>query len=233
MRIYYRISDNSSNRQQRLFAENKLKYLGNFLKVFSGHLDGLYIVADNTSDCTLAKLKSLGFSVEETRLGNSGSLNHVFRLVIDGDLPDEETVYFVEDDYLHRFGSPLAIEEGLSIDGISYVSLYDHLDKYKNSVGDHHDTKVFVTKSTHWKIAPSTCMTFATTVGALRRNKKIHYAHVPLTPGFPNDHQMFLALGQANQLLVTPLPGFATQANEWASPLMDWKKIGKAINEFA
>ena len=43
---------------------------------------------------------------------------------------------------------------------------------------------------------------------------------------FANDFQMFLELREHNELLITPIPGYATHGETaWLSPLTDWSKI--------
>ena len=67
-------------------------------------------------------------------------------------------------------------------------------------------------------------MTFAAKAGTLRRVEKILREYTSGT--HPNDFQMFLKLREANELLVTPLPGYATHGETaWLSPLTDWSKI--------
>jgi outer membrane scaffolding protein for murein synthesis (MipA/OmpV family) len=64
--------------------------------------------------------------------------------------------------------------------GASFVSLYDHPDKYlppsqggnPYCEGGAEDTRVYLTKSTHWKITNSTTMTFAATVSTLKKNRR-------------------------------------------------------------
>lgn len=116
--------------------------------------------------------------------------------------------------------------------GASFVSLYDHPDKYLDPSqggnpyceGGAEDTRVYLTDSCHWKITNSTTMTFASTVGTLRRVEPILRKW---TQGsYPDDFKMFLELREQNELLVTSIPGYATHGETaWLSPLTDWSKI--------
>jgi hypothetical protein len=157
-----------------------------------------------------------------------------FNLALDKALrfEDKEVVYFVENDYLHRQQSPKVIQEGLSL-GASFVSLYDHPDKYLDPSkggnpyceGGAEDTRVYLTDSCHWKITNSTTMTFASTVGVLKRTEPILRKYTN-QGHYPDDFKMFLDLREENELLVTPLPGYSTHGETaWLSPLTDWSQI--------
>ena len=85
-------------------------------------------------------------------------------------------------------------------------------------------TKVFVTKTCHWKLTNSTTMTFATTIEQLKKDK---FVWDEFTLGsHPNDFAAFLRLRELGRSLVTPLPGYSTHCEpQWASPLTDWSKV--------
>ena len=63
-----------------------------------------------------------------TEKGNGAA---TFNLALDEALmyDDDEIVYFIENDYLHKPGSEEVIKEAFEL-GASFVSLYDHPDKY-------------------------------------------------------------------------------------------------------
>ena len=114
----------------------------------------------------------------------------------------------------------------------NYISGYDHPDKYLNreSGGNPYIedggevTRVTKSKSCHWKITNSTTMTLAAKVRTLKRVEPILRKWTLGT--HPNDFQMFMELRNQGELLVTPLPGYATHGETaWLSPLTDWSKI--------
>ena len=92
-----------------------------------------------------------------------------FNLALDKALTidDDEIIYFIENDYLHKPNSQEILKEGFDL-GASFVSLYDHPDKYlppekggnPYCQGGAEDTRVYLTNSVHWKITNSTTMTF-------------------------------------------------------------------------
>ena len=85
------------------------------------------------------------------------------------------------------------------------------------------DTKVFVTRSTHWKITNSTPMTFAVRAKTLKQDKEIHYHFCEGT--MTDSYRMFLRLREKGRKLISCLPAKATHGElQWLSPLVDWRK---------
>ena len=167
---------------------------------------------------------------------NHVSIGHgagTFNLALDEALQhsDDEIIYFIENDYLHKPESQKIIQEGFGL-GASFVSLYDHPDKYLDPTqggnpyceGGAEDTRVYLTNSCHWKITNSTTMTFAAKVSTLKRVESILRKHT--STSHPNDFQMFLELRNLNELLITSIPGYSTHGETaWLSPLTEWNKI--------
>jgi hypothetical protein len=227
MKVFYRISD-GSYKKERFVNATKEHCINNFLEQFPK--EEVTIYADNVKDTTFEWISTLGC---ETRRTNGGSSAAGFRIVLSDalQLPDDEVVYFVEDDYLHLPKSRTVLLEGL--DRANYVSLYDHHDKYipaSNGGNPFIDddaaelTKVFVTKTTHWKLTNSTTMTFATHISTIREDEPIWSKHI--VGAHPNDFRCFLELRDMGRTLATPIPGYSTHCEPmWASPLIDWSKI--------
>jgi hypothetical protein len=227
MKILYRISD-GSYKKERFPHATKKNCLENFLKHFPK--DEMVIYADNVTDQTFEWLQTYDIELKRT---NGGSSAGGFRIVLEDALllPDNEVVYFVEDDYFHLDGVRTAILEAL--ERAHYVSAYDHVDKYIPAnmggnpfIGEDaaEETKVFLTKSRHWKLTNSTTLTFATTVGILREDS-VTWRHY--TQGtYPLDFQCFLELRDKGRTLATPIPSLATHGEmKWAAPLIDWYNI--------
>jgi hypothetical protein len=240
MHIYYRLSDGSYPKV-RFPNATKVACLNNFLTQFWTALDDkLIIYADNVKDETY---KWLIRAVENNNLLNgvendpafrtdvvrsqAGSSAASFRLVFDSalELPPEEAVYFVEDDYIHLPGSHRVLEEGL--ERSHYVTLYNHPDKYIPSskggnplIGEDgaEVTKVFVTKSSYWMATNSTTMTFATRVQFLKEDEAIWRKYTERT--YPQDMRIFLELRDKGRTLIQPLPTKSTHCEPaWAAPL--------------
>ena len=229
MKVIYRISDAGYNKVKPNYINNK-KCLANASKIFKDA--DWSIIADNVSEETnnmIQKYKSRNH-IDYVSVGHGAG---TFNLALDEALryDDDEIIYFIENDYLHKHKSQKILEEGFSL-GASFVALYDHPDKYLDPSqggnpyceGGAEETRVYLTNSCHWKITNSTTMTFASKVSTLKRIEPILRKHTSGT--HPNDFQMFLELRQQGELLITPLPGYATHGGvAWLSPLTDWSKI--------
>jgi hypothetical protein len=226
MKIIYRISDAGYNKIKPEYINNE-NCLKNFVNIF-GNTD-LHIIADNCSEDTLRMISKYVHhnAITIVSVGHgAGTFNLALDMALGYD--DETIVYFVENDYLHKEGSPKILVEGLQL-GSSFVSLYDHPDKYINGAnpeveGGGEVTRVMLSKSCHWKFTNSTTMTFAATVNTLKENESILRSYTNGT--YPRDFEMFLALRDAGNGLVTPIPGYATHGETaWLTPLTDWSKI--------
>jgi hypothetical protein len=229
MKIIYRISDAGYKKEKPKYIDNE-KCLANATKVFKEA--EWYLLADNVSDQTNTMMQKY-VPLNCTEYQSVGHGAGTFNIALDKALTynDDDIVYFIENDYLHKPDSAKIIREGFEL-GASFVALYDHPDKYLDPgkggnpycVGGAEDTRVYLTDSCHWKITNSTTMTFAAKVSTLKRIEPILRKHTSGT--HPDDFQMFLELRQQGELLITPIPGYATHGETaWLSPLTDWSKI--------
>jgi len=229
MRIIYRISDAGYNKVKPDYIDNE-SCLANATKVFKDA--DWSVIADNVSKETSDMIERYK-SKDHILYASEGNGAATFNLALDEALTydDDDIVYFIENDYLHKPESQKILEEGFSL-GASFVALYDHPDKYLDPSqggnpyceGGAEETRVYLTNSCHWKITNSTTMTFASKVSTLKRIESILRKHTLGT--HPNDFQMFLELRQQGELLITPLPGYATHGEvAWLSPLTDWSTI--------
>jgi hypothetical protein len=231
MKIIYRISDAGYSKVKPDYVNNE-NCLKNFCNVFFDHIHDIQILADNCSESTLDMIAKYidPANIEKVSVGHgAGTFNLALDRALKGN--DDEIVYFIENDYLHKPESVKILKEGFEL-GSSFVALYDHPDKYLDpgnggnpySAGGAEDTRVYLTDSCHWKVTNSTTMTFAAKVSTLKRVEPILRKHTSGT--HPDDFQMFLELRQQGELLITPLPGYATHGETaWLSPLTDWSKV--------
>ncbi len=229
MKIIYRISDTGYNKIKPNYIDNE-KCLKNATEVFKNA--NWLVIADNISEETENMVRKYVAEdcIEYVSMGHGAG---TFNLALDEALKydDNEIVYFIENDYLHKPESQKVLEEGFEL-GSSFVALYDHPDKYLDPseggnpycAGGAEDTRVYLTDSCHWKITNSTTMTFAAKVSTLKRVEPLLRKHT--NTSHPNDFQMFLELRSNDELLLTPLPGYATHGETaWLSPLTNWNKI--------
>jgi hypothetical protein len=228
MKIIYRISDTGYSKVKPTYVNNE-NCLRNFCNVFIKQLDDIHVIADNCGDTTYDMIAKYinPTNISKVSIGNGAG---TFNLALDTALTwdADEIVYFVENDYLHKQNSATLLTEAFLL-GASFVSLYDHPDKYIDpSIGGNpyctggaEDTRVYLTTSCHWKITNSTTMTFASKVSTLKRIAPILKKHTIGT--HPDDFKMFMELRENNELLITPIPGYSTHGETaWLSPLTDW-----------
>jgi hypothetical protein len=231
MKIFYRISDAGYKKNKPDYINNE-SCLKNFTKVFAEHSNNIFVTADNVSEDTYNMICKYIKEDNITRV----SIGHgagTFNLTLDQALQenDDEVIYFVENDYLHRMGSPDILFEGLSL-GFPYLTLYDHPDKYIDPAmggnpfcqGNAENTRVYRTYSCHWKITNSTTMTFASRVKDLKIDETIMRKWT--SDIHPNDFQMFLEIRNNSRFLLSPLPSYSTHGEvEWLAPIINWKQI--------
>ncbi|WP_256010776.1 hypothetical protein [Desertivirga xinjiangensis] len=229
MVIIYRISDAGYAKVKPRYINNK-----NCLKNAFRHFDPdkgdhkWIIIADNVSAKTEKMIKDI---VAQSAIYHSASIGNgagTFNIALDYalDFPEDEIVYFLENDYLHKDGASSALLEGINLN-VDYVSLYDHPDKYMAGFnpyveGGSEETRVMLSKSCHWKITNSTTMTFASTVKTLKEDQQILREFTNGT--HPFDFDMFLTLKNKGRKLITPLPSYSTHGETlFLAPLVDWE----------
>ena len=231
MKIIYRISDTGYSKVKPSYINNEA-CLKNAIQTFPYFEHDWSIIADNISEETNDMIQKY---IPRSYI-NYVSIGHgagTFNLALDEALqePDGQVIYFLENDYLHKLNSDKIILEGLEL-GASFVSLYDHPDKYlppsqggnPYCEGGAEDTRVYLTKSTHWKITNSTTMTFASTIRTLIRTENILRNYTQGT--YPEDFKMFLDLREQGELLISSIPGYSTHGETaWLAPLTDWSQI--------
>ncbi len=237
IKVLYRISD-GGNPKVKLNNATKKHCLENAISTFGK--ENFFVFADNCGIETLNMVIGLGLKPIEIKLGNAMSWRHVVQFAIEN-FQAEESVYLLEDDYLHKEKSEEALYEALQF--ADYATLYDHPDKYlSHSKGgpnpyienDSEQTRVWLTKSSHWKQTNSTTMTFATKVSTLIADKEVWWEFT--SQGFPNDFGAFQKLQGIGswenttfgkkRILVSSIPGLSTHGEtSWLGPLTDWEKM--------
>jgi len=135
-------------------------------------------------------------------------------------LSDNDIFYFLENDYLHQKDW---IDKVLSLyktyTGVSYISLYDHFDKYRHPMYQSLVSRILATDNHHWRSTPSTCGSFLVPKNIFLEDFDTHL-------NLEGDHNKWIHLGQHNRPLLTPIPGLSTHcANNFLSPTINWSKI--------
>lgn len=176
--VYYRTSD-KGNLKDKIEWATPMYCLNMAIEEFGSEY--ITVIADNCEKSTVEELKKLGVRIIETSLGNSQSFRYMVELIIQ-ERNDDDIVYMLENDYLHKPGSKAALLEGIEI--ADYVTLYDHPDYYIVNHLNRKDgnnplmwrkpvnSRIYISENYHWRQIYSTTMTFASKVGTLKKDAK-------------------------------------------------------------
>lgn len=252
MKIIYRISpEGAGYKKDKPDYVNNENCLKNFIKVFGKNnvlvlFDEDYCIKNYENVDTNVKQSILDFDLLinccddeqiDYKFIQAGSSAKSFNIALDIALTydDEEIVYFVENDYIHKPYSKFVLNNvfNLNISENLFVSLYQHPDKFLHSslggnpfVNDNHSyaTILYESNDCYWNVVDSTTMTFATKVKTLKQNLNIIREYT--TGTYPRDAEMFWKLNQNSCRLVTPIPSYSTHGEtKWLAKFCDWKFI--------
>lgn len=155
----------------------------------------------------------------------AGSFLKLLDLVSSKKLTPDTIIYFLEDDYLHRDGWVDILLEGFSIQEASYVTLFDHRDKYFFPQYQRLESKIYHTASCHWRTTPSTTNTYAMKYHTLKSHLSVH-REFSLGRKISSDHDKFLKLNNMGASLISSIPGWSTHVEtEYASPCVQWELL--------
>ena len=233
--VVYRISKVGYNKVKASYINNENCYK-NAIKCFNPSVNKWRIIADSVDEPIKELLETYvpKECIEYVDIKNGPGYPFMYMLdKVLQELPDNEIVYFLENDYIHREGSDLAIKEAIEL-GADYVTLYDHPDKYLNPEeggnpyieGRSEVTRVYLTNSCHWKLTNSTTGTFAATIKILKRDyetikkyaNNMHWS----------DFNMFTDLLSQGASLVSPIPSYSTHGDlPTIAPIINWNILIK------
>jgi len=154
------------------------------------------------------------------------SFLNVLNYVIEQKYDDNDIIYFLEDDYLHKSGWIDIMLEGFEYIGADYYTLYDHPDKYYLQMYEDLQSKIIVTPSIHWRTTPSTTNTYACKLETLKKHLPIHIKSCDLVEKWTKDHDKFTELWNAGSNLISCIPGYSTHVEgNMLSPTINWNEI--------
>lgn len=164
------------------------------------------------------------FPIVEIDAGEEGkSFLALLDYVLEQKYSDDTILYFLEDDYLHKEGWPLILQEGIEL--ADYVTLFDHRDKYDQTIYPKLTSKIFHSESCHWRTTPSTTNTYAMKMGTLKKDLAIHRKYSTGVK-ISRDHKKFLKLGRRGKPLISSIPGYSTHCEpDFSSPTTDWASL--------
>lgn len=231
MKIYYRLSNLEAGiSKKKIPNATKQHCLENCINEFG--LQNITVLGDKLNDETKSYVNSLNLRLIEV---SNGSGAGTFRDALDLSIKenkDNDLVYLLEDDFLHKPNSKKLLIEGLNKYN-GYLTLYDHPDKYLNKENGGNPfieqegevTRLVKTDSVHWKITNSTVMSFACKVSRLKEDYDLilKYSSAHITDSF----RFFTELSQTKSVpILSSVPGYSTHCElAWLSPLTNWKKL--------
>jgi hypothetical protein len=151
----------------------------------------------------------------------------IYKIIKEYKCDDNDLIYILENDYLHVDGwDKKVIELYQTFDGLNYISLYDHNDKYFLQQYDDLASKIITTNSHHWRTTPSTC-------GSYIVPKHIFDDDYEIQTTIIGDHIKHVYLNEHKErFILTPIPGLSTHCMETLlSPTIDWKQISNKKHE--
>jgi len=154
------------------------------------------------------------------------SFLNVLNYVVEQKYDDNDIIYFLEDDYLHRAGWVDIMLEGFEYIGADYYTLYDHPDKYFLQMYESLQSKIIATPSIHWRTTPSTTNTYACKFETLKKHLDIHIQYCDLVEKWTKDHDKFTHLWKIGSNLISCMPGYSTHVEgNMLSPIIDWETV--------
>lgn len=135
-----------------------------------------------------------------------------------------DIIYYLENDYLHADDWVDKLTDLYStFSNLSYVSLYDHNDKYFAPIYSDLTSKIITTSTHHWRTTPSTC-------GSFMMSRAIFDQDYDIWLNATDDHNTFLYLSKnRNRSVLTPIPGLSTHCmKNLMSPAVNWEKINNS-----
>ncbi len=205
---------------------NKIKVFENFKNTLNPDLINYTIVYDefygSIDNTFLAKEKN----VEIINCGSEcDSFLQTLDIIQSRNFEDEQIVYLLEDDYLHRPGWCDIMLEGFEIKS-HYLTLYD----FDFFITKGYLCEIFTTPSSHWRAVPATTQSFACKYKTLIEDFEIQQKYsingVKEQKGFDfsKDYDKFWELQKQERYLISPMPGWSTHCDaNHISPIIDWK----------
>jgi len=169
----------------------------------------------------IGKYKDL-YNYYEFKGGNIDIVTReVYQYIKNYECSENDLIYILENDYLHvKDWDVKLIELYSTFEGLNYISLYDHNDKYFLPQYENLTSKIITTFSHHWRTTPSTCGSFIIPKKIFDDDYEIHTTVI-------GDHNKHLYLNEnKNRFILSPIPGLSTHCMvELMSPIINWEEI--------
>ena len=222
LNVIYRLCENETDgniRDIRPNWFNKTRCLRSFIEaclVAQENIKSLTFVHDGPEGPLFEYLKEYHYTSKIVKVDHKDNLKS---LLTTFDVADtlEGDVYFVEDDYLHKYDSVKKI--ALAVKNLGLVGGYDHPDRYTLNDDIPYELKIVFDKdsNTHWRTSESTCCTWAARADVYQSIKE------DVRQFGIWDRELFRHFHRRGIPLWTSIPGLTTQVDTNMSPGVDWK----------
>jgi hypothetical protein len=213
---------------KRPIGYSKVNCLNNFLKACE-YIKGDWnfrIVCDGTRPEWL----TIEPFIQLDNAGNAQSFWRTYKEALEH--PDHDWIYFAEDDYIYLPSAMAELELAIQNLGVDFITLYDHPDRYLN-LPEHNLTDgrniIKLSGFRHWRTSPSSPMSFAASVRALRACYDLFDVWTN-RDGYTVSWELFPRLqglrGEKDYgfRLMGPMPSLATHCViDYLSPCIDWE----------
>jgi len=201
----------------------------NLLKTTKGEDVKIHLVMDGKITNNWISKYSESYTAYEIVGGYIDNITKEFYKVIKSvHMDSSDLVYILENDYLHVDGW---IDKVMTLyntfESLSYVSLYDHNDKYFLPMYDDLTSKIVTTHNHHWRTTPSTCGSYIT---SRRIFDEDFDDHTGVTTPIGDHHKWLYLNSTKSRFILTPIQGLSTHCMEGLlSPTIDWEIINNKI----
>ena len=208
---------------------NKIKVFENFKNTLNSDIVNYTIIYDEFYGSID---KTFLAEEENVEIINCGSECDSFLKTLDiiesRNFDDDQIVYLLEDDYLHRPGWCDIMLEGFKIDA-SYVTLYD----FDFFIAKGFLCETFVTSSSHWRAVPATTNTFACKYKTLLEDLEVHQEYSSSSAikeeegfHFSKDYDKFWKIQKNKRYVISSVPGWSTHCDaNHLSPIIKWSEV--------
>ena len=210
---------------------NKFKVFENFKNTLQQDLVNYTIIYDEFYGSIDKTFLSREKNVEIINCGSEcDSFLKTLDIIQSRNFDDDQIIYHLEDDYLHRPGWCDIIATNAS-----YLTLYD----FDFFISKGYLSEIFMTPNSHWRAVPATTNTFACKYKTLLDDLKVHQKYsssdaIKEKKGFhfSKDYDKFWELHEKQKYLISPMPGWATHCDlNHLSPVINWQEIINDIHQ--
>ena len=214
--IFFRMSARLSINKPPKFKDDKYRTvrtcLKTFAKAFKGVDQKVHFLLDRCGVDYLDLIKELCPLEFTHEFSDYGHFNSILKLYNLAQETKDDTIFFIEDDYLWREGSGERFVKAVKELGI--VSPYDNPDFYNVEPYKSRREQITVLDGWHWRTTQSTTMTFGITKELFMKHRKKFDYHGP------SDSPLWV---DVNEPIWIPIPSLATHFVEVKlAPSVDW-----------